>query len=145
MKTVLCCSEVPTNMGVNILPEILPECYPWNVGSVATLDVLIKFFSLPYTFHLCDEIPSFFHMGQVIDLIIYSARSNPCQEKGVKMSTYIIRISSSDSAKRGKNGKILAGRKRSWFVIVRQCSVMNSGLLGAATKSRTPAKTQARS
>lgn len=39
-------------------------------------------------------------MGQIIALIIYSARSIPCQEKDVKMFTYIIRISSPDSAKK---------------------------------------------
>lgn len=148
MKTVLCCSGVPTNMGVNILPEILPECYPWNVGSVAALEVLIKFFPLPYTYHLCDEI-SFFHMGQVIDLIIYSARSNPCQEKGVKMSTYIIRISSSDRAKRGEKREDIARQETE---LVRQSKTMHCNELRSAggssvpaTKSRTPAKTQARS
>lgn len=46
-ERVLFCSRVPTNVRDNILPEILAECYPWNLGSVAALDVLITFFFSP--------------------------------------------------------------------------------------------------
>lgn len=94
-------------------------------------------------------------MGQVIDLIIYSARSNPCQEKGVKMSTYTIRISSSDRAKGGEGGRggvWAGGHCPAGNVAGSSSKTMHRNELRSAggssvpaTKSRTPAKTQARS
>lgn len=48
-------------------------------------------------------------MGQIIALIIYSARSNPCQEKDVKMFTYLSVSAKKDIPQRPKR------RSKPWF------------------------------
>lgn len=92
-------------------------------------------------------------MEQIIDLIIYSAHSNPFQEKAVRTSTYIIRISSSDSAKKEKKKE-----KKDIFpdteaqgtelIIHSETTQYNElrsagGISVPVTSSETPTKTQA--
>lgn len=88
-------------------------------------------------------------MEQIIDLIIYSAHSNPFQEKAVKTSTHIIRISSSDSTKKEKKDIFPDTEAQETELIIHSETTRYNELRSAGgisvpvTSSETPTKTQA--
>lgn len=89
-------------------------------------------------------------MEQIIDLIIYSAHSNPFQEKAVETSTYIIRISSSDSAKKEKKIRHIPDTEaqETELIIHSETTRYNElrsagGISVPVTSAETPTKTQA--